>query len=215
MTAYDPEVLVVGGGPTGLMLAAELRLQDVRVTVLERDRVPTAQVRSLGLHARSLEVLASCGVLDRFLALGTTYPVGGVFAGVGAGSPLEIDSRQAHVLGVPQTATDRLLEEWARELGADVRRGVEVVSLTQDEESVEVRLADGSLLRSASRPRACSASCSSPTRWPAGTLPRRAWTTSAPCCASGSAPTWGCARRASSPASATPRGWPSGTAWGG
>ncbi len=149
MTAYDAEVLVVGGGPTGLMLAAELRLHDVRVTVLERERVPTAQVRSLGLHARSLEILASRGVLDRFLALGTTYPVGGVFAGVGAGSPLELDSRQAHVLGIPQTATDRLLEEWARELGADVRRGVEVVSLTQDEESVEVRLADGSLLRSA------------------------------------------------------------------
>ncbi len=146
---YDADVLVVGGGPTGLMLAAELRLQDVAVTVLERDREPTTQVRSLGLHARSLEVLASRGVLDRFLERGTTYPVGGVFAGIGAGTPLELDSRQAHVLGIPQTTTDRLLEEWAGTLGAQVRRGVDVVGLAQDEDGVEVEVADGSHLRAA------------------------------------------------------------------
>jgi 2-polyprenyl-6-methoxyphenol hydroxylase-like FAD-dependent oxidoreductase len=149
MREHDADVLVVGGGPTGLVLAAELRLQGVRVTVLERDLEPTAQVRSLGLHARSLEILAMRGILDRFLALGTTYPVTGVFAGIGAGLPLELDSRQAHVLGIPQTTTDRLLEEWAVELGADVRRGSEVVSLDQDPDGVSVGLADGSSLRAA------------------------------------------------------------------
>ncbi len=149
MTTYDAPVLVVGGGPTGMALAAELRLQGVGVVVLERDLEPTTQVRSLGLHARSLELLAMRGILDRFLDVGTTYPVAGVFAGVGTGLPLELDSRQAHVLGIPQTTTDRLLTEWAVELGADLRRGCEVVGLTQDEDGVEVTLADGSRLRSA------------------------------------------------------------------
>jgi 2-polyprenyl-6-methoxyphenol hydroxylase-like FAD-dependent oxidoreductase len=146
---HDADVLVVGGGPTGLMLAAELRLRGVAVTVLERDAEPSPQVRSLGLHARSLEVLAMRGILDRFLAEGTTYPVGGVFAGVGAGAAVDLDSRHAHVLGIPQNTTDRLLEERARELGADLRRGCEVVGVEQLDDGVVVRLADGLALRAA------------------------------------------------------------------
>jgi 3-(3-hydroxy-phenyl)propionate hydroxylase len=146
---YDAQVLVVGAGPTGMTLAAELRLQGVPVTVLERDLEPTPQVRSLGLHARTLEVLAMRGILPRFLDLGTTYPVGGVFAGVGAGRPLELAGRHAHVLGIPQTTTDRLLEEWAVGLGADLRRGAEVVAIAQDDAGVDVTLADGSTLRAA------------------------------------------------------------------
>ena len=78
----DVDVIVVGGGPTGVMLAGELRLHGVDVVVLERDAEPTKVVRALGLHARSIEVLDQRGLLDRFLPLGTQYPIGGFFAGI-------------------------------------------------------------------------------------------------------------------------------------
>ena len=76
------DVIVAGGGPTGLMLAGELRLHGVHVLVLEKDAEPTRVVRSLGLHARSIEVMDQRGLLERFLALGQQYPVGGFFAGI-------------------------------------------------------------------------------------------------------------------------------------
>ena len=71
------DVIVAGGGPTGLMLASELRLHGVHALVLEKDAEPTKIVRSLGLHARSIEVMDQRGLLERFLALGQQYPVGG------------------------------------------------------------------------------------------------------------------------------------------
>ena len=65
-----PEVIISGGGPTGMMLASELRLHDVDVLVLEKDAEPSQLVRSLGLHARSIEIMDQRGLLDRFLAHG-------------------------------------------------------------------------------------------------------------------------------------------------
>ena len=75
------DVIISGGGPTGTMLAAELRLHGVDVVVVERDAEPTRLVRSLGLHQRSIEILDQRGLLERFLANGTQYPGGGRFAG--------------------------------------------------------------------------------------------------------------------------------------
>ncbi|WP_431870068.1 rifampin monooxygenase [Nocardiopsis eucommiae] len=144
----DVDVIVVGGGPTGMMVAGELRLHGVEVLVLERDEEPTRVVRSLGLHARSIEIMDQRGLLDRFLEHGTRYPLGGFFAGIPAPAPEGLDSAHAYVLGIRQPVTDRLLTEHAVELGARVRRGAEVVGLEQDEHGVGVVLADGT------RPRA-------------------------------------------------------------
>ncbi len=144
----DFEVTVVGGGPTGVMLASELRLQGVDALVLEKEAEPTRVVRALGLHARSIEVLDQRGLLDRFLPLGEQYPVGGFFAGISKPTPDRLDTAHPYVLGIPQPTTERLLTEHATELGVEIRRGCELVGLSQDDHGVTVELADGTQLRS-------------------------------------------------------------------
>src|SRR5687768_2526434 len=130
-----------------MMLASELRLQGVDALVLEKEAEPTRVVRALGLHARSIEVLDQRGLLDRFLPLGKQYPVGG-FAGISKPTPDRLDTAHPYILGIPQTTTERLLTEHATELGVEIRRGCELVGLSQDGHGVTAELADGTQLRS-------------------------------------------------------------------
>ncbi|WP_432899662.1 rifampin monooxygenase [Micromonospora matsumotoense] len=141
------DVIVVGGGPTGLMLAAELRLHDVRVVVLERDAEPTRVVRSLGMHVRSIEVLDQRGLLELFLAHGRQFRIGGYFAGISKAWPERMDTAHGYVLGIPQPVTEQLLTAHAIDVGVEIRRGSELVGLRQDEDAVTAELADGTHLR--------------------------------------------------------------------
>ncbi|WP_206055089.1 rifampin monooxygenase [Nocardia sp. CS682] len=142
------DVIIAGCGPTGAMLAAELRLHEVRVLVVEKETEPTSYVRIVSLHMRSLELMAMRGLLDRLLERGRQRSVGGIFAAINKPAPEGLDSAYAYLLGIPQPVIEQQLEEHATALGAQVRRGAAVVAFAQDDEGVTVELTDGKRLRS-------------------------------------------------------------------
>ncbi|MFD8146631.1 FAD-dependent monooxygenase [Streptomyces sp. NPDC059708] len=140
-TGTDADVIVAGAGPTGLMLACELRLAGADVVVVERLAERTGESRAGGIHSRTLEVLDQRGILDRFLAEGEPQPVGHF-----SGLYLEFDeseSRHPYPLMILQSAVERLLEERAVELGVRIRRSAAVSGIRQDAQTVTVELETG------------------------------------------------------------------------
>ena len=139
-------VVIAGGGPTGLMLAAELALARVDVAIVERrDNQDLAGSRAGGLHARTIEVLDQRGIADRFLAEGKVMQVAG-FALV----PLDISdfpTRHNYGLALRQDHIERILAAWVDELAVPIYRGREVTGFAQDDTGVDVELAGGRSLR--------------------------------------------------------------------
>ncbi|GLZ78800.1 monooxygenase [Actinorhabdospora filicis] len=146
-SVYDADVIIAGCGPAGAMLAAELRLHEVSVLVLDKDTEPVSFARIVALHVRSIELLAMRGLLDAVAGHGRRRPAGGFFAAIDKPAP-ELDSDYAYLLGVPQPVIVDLLERHAVELGATVRRGHAVEAFEQDGEGVTVTLDDATRLRS-------------------------------------------------------------------
>jgi 3-(3-hydroxy-phenyl)propionate hydroxylase len=134
-------VVIAGGGPTGLMLAAELALARVDVAIVERrDSQELAGVRAGGFHSRTIEVLDQRGVAERFLAEGKVLQVAG-FAMI----PLDISdfpTRHNYGLGLTQNHIERLLAAWVNELSVPIYRGREVKGFAQDDSGVDVMLSD-------------------------------------------------------------------------
>ncbi|MBD0707895.1 MULTISPECIES: FAD-dependent monooxygenase [unclassified Streptomyces] len=137
MEKFNADVIIAGAGPSGLMLAGELRLQGISVLVLDRLTRPMRQSRALGFSARTIEEFGQRGLLEHFGEL-ETIP-GGHFGGI----PLDytiVDGGNFGVRGVPQSRTEAILHEWATGLGAEIRRGHEVTGLTQDEDGVRAEV---------------------------------------------------------------------------
>ncbi|WP_335983951.1 FAD-dependent monooxygenase [Streptomyces sp. CA2R106] len=128
-SVVDTDVVVVGAGPTGLMLAGELRLGGARVIVIDKLAEPSGQSRGLGFTARAMEVFDQRGLLPAFgqgetLATSPMGHFGGVQFDYTALPGAHFGAR-----GIPQNETEAVLEAWARALGADIRRGWEVTGL--------------------------------------------------------------------------------------
>ncbi len=136
MRDTDTEVIVVGAGPVGLLLAGELRLAGVRVIVLEKLTEPTTESRASALHSRTMEFFDQRGLLD---GIGTLPNLPhGHFGGI----PLDLTLPGPYPgqWKIPQAQTEKLLWRWATSLGADVRRGHELTALTAADNGVEVRV---------------------------------------------------------------------------
>jgi 3-(3-hydroxy-phenyl)propionate hydroxylase len=134
-------VLIAGGGPTGLMLAAELALAGVDVAIVERRASQELSgSRAGGLHARTIEVLDQRGIAERFVSQGKVHNAVSFYV------PLDMSdlpTRHNYVLGLWQNHIERILADWVGELAVPIYRAREVTDFTQDDGGVDVELSDG------------------------------------------------------------------------
>jgi len=139
-------VVIVGGGPTGLMLAGELALAGIDVGIVERRaNQDLIESRAGGLHSRTIEVLDQRGIADRFLSEGQVAQVAGY-----AWIRLDISdfpSRHPYGLALWQEHIERILADWVDELKVPIYRRREVTGIAQDGTGVDVALSDGQPLR--------------------------------------------------------------------
>ncbi|QND44481.1 hypothetical protein HB780_01400 (plasmid) [Rhizobium lusitanum] len=147
MQVFEHEVIIAGGGPTGLMMAGELALASVDVAIVERRINQDVEgSRASGLHPRSIEVLDQRGLADHFIAQGKKHYVV-PFAGV----VLDASDRQTrhnYTLALWQERIERGLADWISELPVHVYRGCEITGFVQRDADVEIALDDGRILRS-------------------------------------------------------------------
>jgi 2-polyprenyl-6-methoxyphenol hydroxylase-like FAD-dependent oxidoreductase len=142
----DHAVVIAGGGPAGMMLAAELALAKVDVAIVERrpDHV-LAGSRAGGFNSRTVEVLDQRGVADRFLAEGAVHeamPFGTTMLDMS-----DFPTRHPYFVGIWQNQIERILAAWLAELAVKIYYGHEVTGLAQDDGGVDVELSDGESLR--------------------------------------------------------------------
>ena len=137
----EHEVVIVGGGPTGLMLAGELALAGVDVAIVEkRANQDLPGSRAGGLHARTLEVLDQRGIADWFVAEGTRHPQAYFHVALEVG---DMPTRHNYVLGLWQKHIERIMASWVDALPVKFYREREASGFTQDEQRVNVELSDG------------------------------------------------------------------------
>jgi 3-(3-hydroxy-phenyl)propionate hydroxylase len=146
LTVNGHAVVIAGGGPTGMMLAAELALAKVDVGVVERrpDHVLVGS-RAGGFHSRTIELLDQRGVADRFLSEGQVAQA--AMFGTTVLDMSDFPTRHPYSLGLWQNHIERIMAEWVAELGVPMYYRREVTGFVQDNTGVDVRLADGVVLR--------------------------------------------------------------------
>jgi 2-polyprenyl-6-methoxyphenol hydroxylase-like FAD-dependent oxidoreductase len=135
------QVVIVGAGPTGVMLAIELARRGVEVSILDKQPERSRESRAIAIHARTLELFHQLGFVDEFLDLGHrvdgftfhTRRRGAISVDVGG-----LDSPYPFILMLSQAETHRLLEERLETLGVRVQRGVKIVDLHERDDWVEL-----------------------------------------------------------------------------
>jgi 2-polyprenyl-6-methoxyphenol hydroxylase-like FAD-dependent oxidoreductase len=139
-------VVIAGGGPAGMMLAAELALARVDVAVVEqRPDHELVGSRAGGFHSRTIEVLDQRGVADRFLAEGQVAQA--AMFGTTVLDMSDFPTRHPYSLGIWQNQIERIMASWIAELPVDIHYGCEVTGFAQDDAGVDVQLSEGEPLR--------------------------------------------------------------------
>jgi 2-polyprenyl-6-methoxyphenol hydroxylase-like FAD-dependent oxidoreductase len=146
MGMSEHAVVIAGGGPAGMMLAAELALAKVDVAIVERRRDHAlVGSRAGGFHSRTIEVLDQRGVADRFLAEGQIAQV--ATFGTAVLDMSDFPTRHPYSLGIWQNEIERIMAAWIAELPVRIHYGREVTSFAQDDSGVDVELAGGERVR--------------------------------------------------------------------
>jgi 2-polyprenyl-6-methoxyphenol hydroxylase-like FAD-dependent oxidoreductase len=141
----ESQVLVVGAGPTGLMLAAQLLARGIRTRIIDTSAGPALQPKALGVHARVLEVLDVMGLAGDFIERGHRVRRFHIYSGQRNLAGLDLarnGSPYGFVLMLPQNETEMLLRARIRELGGIVEYGVELVHVAEDGSAVNATLRD-------------------------------------------------------------------------
>ena len=129
------QVLVVGAGPTGLVLACELLARGIRARIIDKGDGVVLQTRALGIHARTLEVFDMMGLAERFVEHGQVVRRFHMYADGNTLIRLELarnGSAFGFMLDVPQDVTETILRQRVSELGGSVEQGTELSGLSQD-----------------------------------------------------------------------------------
>jgi 2-polyprenyl-6-methoxyphenol hydroxylase-like FAD-dependent oxidoreductase len=142
----EHQVVIAGGGPSGLVLAGELALAGVDVVIVERRTSQDLDgSRAGGLHSRTIEMLDQRGIADRFLSEGQVAQVG-TFAGIRLDIS-DFPTRHPYGLALWQSHIERILAGWVRELNVPIDYGREVTGFTQGDSGVDIELADDGVVR--------------------------------------------------------------------
>ena len=142
----DTQVLVVGAGPTGLMLAAELRRRGIECRLIDLLEEPQHWDRATVLKPRSLEHLEGLGIAERFLAAGTPQRGFRIHSGgelLGGADLAGSGSHFQHSVGISEEATETALAEYLGELGGAVERGRRLTGLEAGEDGVVATIEHG------------------------------------------------------------------------
>jgi 2-polyprenyl-6-methoxyphenol hydroxylase-like FAD-dependent oxidoreductase len=152
---YQPDLLIVGAGPTGLTLACLCQKLGVKLRIIDKNLGPSTTSKAIGLQYRVSELLACLGIVDRFLELGSSPTPVNIYEGDRKLVRFEFnlpgrqsgrDAFTPRPIMLPQSETERLLGEMLGERGGEIEWDTELVSVSQSENSVTstVRKQDGS-----------------------------------------------------------------------
>src|ERR1700722_15117743 len=154
------DVLIVGAGPTGLMLACQLSLHpNISVRIVDKNSGPTTQSRAIGIQARTLELFSQLGIIDRVLSAGELGNSLNIFFYGRRCLRIELErirtdpgppmTRFPFLLMLNQSITEQLLESFINERGINVERNSEVIDVTTvlSDDEIEARMINGEIIR--------------------------------------------------------------------
>lgn len=142
----QPEIIIAGAGPAGLMAACQLSLMNVSFRIIDKKQHPASHSGAMILYSRSLEIFQQLGLIDKMLLQGTVVKTLSIFFNGKNTSKLDISDKAFRLSDLPfilmieQSKTEVLLLEFLKERGHSIEWETELVDLDEDENGVEVAL---------------------------------------------------------------------------